>query len=410
MTTLSHELQKRGHKVTLFASLDEEAKSLDRRLEFYAIGKDKFPLGVLAKHFEELGKLSGLSALQYTIKRLAEWESVILRDLPTAIEKTGVNALLVDQASRSGGSVAEVLDIPFITICNALILHLHPSVPPFNTTWQYSHKKLATVRNVLAHELLKIIGKPIIQTIGEYRRQHNLSFHATRNDAYSPIAQISQQPEEFEFPRQDLPPWFHFTGPLHNQESRAPVSFPFEKLNGKPLIYASMGTLQNRLLWVFEKIASACEGLDAQLVISLGGSASIESLPQLPGNPIVVKYAPQLELLQKAKLTITHAGMNTALESLNCGVPMVAIPVTNDQPGVAARIAWTGTGEVITLNKLDVVNLRSAIIKVMQEERYTQNALRLQKAIQRSGGVSRAADIIEQAVTTRKPVIAGSMW
>lgn len=68
-----------------------------------------------------------------------------------------------------------------------------------------------------------------------------------------------------------------------------------------------MGTLQNRLTGVFQKIASACEGLDAQLVISLGGSASPESLPELPGNPLVVKYAPQLELLQKATLMITHA-------------------------------------------------------------------------------------------------------
>jgi zeaxanthin glucosyltransferase len=83
-----------------------------------------------------------------------------------------------------------------------------------------------------------------------------------------------------------------------------------------------MGTIQNRLLEVFSTIASACEGLDAQLVIDLGGGAAPESLPKLPGNPIVVGYAPQLELLQKATLTITHAGMNTTLESLINGVPM----------------------------------------------------------------------------------------
>ncbi|RQH11362.1 glycosyl transferase family 1, partial [Okeania hirsuta] len=77
---------------------------------------------------------------------------------------------------------------------------------------------------------------------------------------------------------------------------------------------------------------------DAQLVMSLGGSATPESLPNLPGNSLVVKYAPQLELLQKATLTITHAGMNTTLECLNNAVPMVAIPIAFDQPGVAARV------------------------------------------------------------------------
>ncbi|MGA7216366.1 MAG: hypothetical protein WBX20_19355, partial [Terrimicrobiaceae bacterium] len=37
------------------------------------------------------------------------------------------------------------------------------------------------------------------------------------------------------------------------------------------------------------------------------------------GSPIVVPFAPQLELLRRAALTITHAGLNTALESLNQG-------------------------------------------------------------------------------------------
>ncbi len=167
-----------------------------------------------------------------------------------------------------------------------------------------------------------------------------------------------------------------------------------------------MGTIQNRLLPVFQTIAEACNGLDAQLVISLGGSASPEVLPELPGNPLVVSYAPQLELLQKATLTITHAGLNTTLESLSNGVPMVAIPITNDQPGVAARLTWTGAGEMVSLSRLSVPRLRNAIQKVLTEDSYKKNALRLQEAIQRAGGVNRAADIVEQVVSTGKPVLA----
>ncbi|WP_368009917.1 glycosyltransferase [Laspinema palackyanum] len=117
-------------------------------------------------------------------------------------------------------------------------------------------------------------------------------------------------------------------------------------------------------------------------------------------------YAPQLELLQKATLTITHAGMNTTMECLKNAVPMVAIPVTNDQPGVASRIAWTGVGEVVPLKQLSVPKLRMAIQKVLGEESYKQRAIALQEAIQRAGGVNRAADIIEQVVLTGKPVLA----
>ena len=224
------------------------------------------------------------------------------------------------------------------------------------------------------------------------------------NDRFSQLAQISQHPIEFEFPRQSLPDCFHFTGPFSNPASRAPTPFPFDQLTGQPLIYASLGTLQNRLSTAFQTIAAACQDLEAQLVISLGGGSKPESLPNLPGSPLVVEYAPQLELLPRTTLTITHAGMNTTLESLSHGVPMVAIPIANDQPGVATRIAWTGCGEVVPLKQLNVAKLRRAIEKVLTDDAYKKNALRQKEAIERSGGVKKAADIIEQVTQTGQPI------
>ncbi|NEO43522.1 MAG: glycosyl transferase family 1, partial [Moorea sp. SIO4A3] len=289
----------------------------------------------------------------------------------------------------------------------AVILNREISVPPFITSWNYDPSWRGIIRNRVGYAPLDImVGQSLKTVVNEYRKQWNLSTYNKPNQNYSKLAQLSQQPAEFEFPRRKLPSCFHFTGPYSNPASREAAPFPYEKLTEKPLIYASMGTLQNRLLWIFERIAKACVGLDAQLVITLGGAASPESLPELPGNPIVVSYAPQLELLQKATLTITHAGMNTTLESLSNGVPMVAIPIANDQPGVAARITWTGTGEVIPLGKVRVEKLQKAIKRLLTEDSYKKNALRLQEAIRRAGGVSRAADIIEQVVATGKPVIS----
>ena len=142
-----------------------------------------------------------------------------------------------------------------------------------------------------------------------------------------------------------------------------------------------------------------------QLVISLGGGMPLETISNLPGSPLVVSYAPQLELLKKAVLTITHAGLNTALESLTHGVPMVAIPITNDQPGVAARIAWSGAGEMIPVSHLTVARLRSTIHKVLTQDSYKAQASRLQLIIKNSGGVNQAAKIIESAIATGKPVL-----
>ena len=406
MLPLGQELKRRGHRVTLLGIFDSQAKTLAAGLEFLAIGESEFSPGATKELFTQLGKLSGLKALQYTLKWIANGAEVYLRYAPEAIRTAGIEALLVDQASPAGGTVAEHTNIPFISVCSAVMLNRDITVPPFVTSWNYEPTWQGILRNRAGYALLAQIGKPIGTVIQTYRQQWNLPSTYSPNSEYSQLAQISQQPAELEFPRQDLPKYFHFTGPYHYSGSREAIPFPYEKLTGQPLIYASMGTLQNRLLWVFQMIAEACVGLDAQLVISLGGGNSPESLPELPGNPLVVGYAPQLELLKKATLTITHAGMNTTLESLTNGVPMVAIPVTNDQPGIAARIAWAGSGEAIPLKKMSVKKLQGVIKQVLTEDSYKKNALRLQEAIKQAGGVSRAADIIEQAVSTGKPVLA----
>ena len=405
MTTLGYELKKEGHRVTLFGIVDAEPKATAAGLEFQSIGKSDFPKGFMKEIFTELGKMSGFAALRYTIKYIQQGAVVTLREVPTLIKQAGIDALIVDQVAPEGGSIAESLNIPFVSCASALMINRDVSVPPFSTSWSYNSSHWAKVRNWAGYKLLNRAGKPIRDVINEYRSEWNLQPILNPNDYYSKLAQLCQQPSEFEFPRQNLPNCFHFTGPYNNISSREPTPFPFEKLTGQPLIYASMGTIQNRLLEIFHYIAEACNGLDAQLVISLGGSASPEALKGLLGNPLVVGYAPQLELLQKTTLTITHAGMNTTLESLNNGVPLVAIPIANDQPGVASRIVWSGSGEAIPVKKVNVNNLRTAIKKVLTEDSYQKNALRLQAAIKKAGGTKRAIDIVEQAISTGKPVL-----
>src|SRR5436190_607555 len=236
----------------------------------------------------------------------------------------------------------------------------------------------------------------------ELRLEYGLAQFDRMSQEYSKIGQIAQQPSEFEFPRRSIPENVHFTGPWHDPSARPAVEFPFEKLDGRPLVYASMGTLQNRQKHIFGIIAEACAGLDVQLVLSLGGGGKPESKGELAGEPIVVEFAPQLELLKRAALCITHAGLNTALECLSNGVPMVAIPITNDQPGVAARIEWTGTGEMVSVSKLSTARLRTQVQRVLGDQRYRDNAKKLQQAIRSRDPISMAAELIESALRIRR--------
>jgi zeaxanthin glucosyltransferase len=168
-----------------------------------------------------------------------------------------------------------------------------------------------------------------------------------------------------------------------------------------------MGTLQNRLEFIFSTIAAAAAGLDAQLVISLGSRDQDTEArsARFAGKPIVVPFAPQLALLEHTALSITHAGLNTALESLSRGAPMAAIPITNDQPGVASRLEWLGVAEVVPPNRLSAPRLRAAIERVVQDVRYRENARRHQAQIAKLDGLRLAADIAEQALTTDQPVL-----
>ena len=158
--------------------------------------------------------------------------------------------------------------------------------------------------------------KPIMDQINSFRRAHVLSSLRRLAETWSRIAQISQEPAAFEFSRRELPPAFHFVGPLRLPGGYPPAPFPYEQLDGRPIFYVSMGTLQNRVPTLYRRIAESGAELDAQLVITLGGGLEPGTLADLPGRPVVVSYAPQLELLCRSTLAISHAGLNTVLDAL----------------------------------------------------------------------------------------------
>jgi UDP:flavonoid glycosyltransferase YjiC (YdhE family) len=409
MTTLGRELLRRGHRVTVVARPDAESKALSAGLVFACIGGNEFPRGAIGAQSTMLGGMKGRKALRYTIKMMRSAAEVTLRDLPVVCREIGIEGLLVDQVNPAAGTVAEIEGLPFVKVANALALNRDPNCPPAVLPWRYRPGTLGRLRNSAGNWFLYRVTAPIRDAINEERIRHGL---APRIDEETPafLAEIAQQPAFFDFPRARPEPLLHFTAPWHASTGGSEVPFPWERLDGRPLVYASLGTLQNRLSGMFATIAEAVATLDVQLVISLGAAdqdaAAVAA--RCPGNPIVVPVAPQLRLLDKAALVITHAGLNTALESLAYGVPMVAIPITNDQPGVARRLEWMGLAEVVLPGQLTATRLRHAAGRVLRDPDYRRRARERAAEIARIDGVGMAADIVEQAFRTREPVSAGS--
>jgi MGT family glycosyltransferase len=145
-------------------------------------------------------------------------------------------------------------------------------------------------------------------------------------------------------------------------------------------------------------VAALTKQKDLQLVLSVGDQVDPQQIGPIPKNAIIVKRAPQLDLLKQTSVCITHAGLNTVLESLSQGVPQIAIPVALDQPGVAARTADKKTGVVSSLDKFTAEHLSTLLNEVLNDSTYRDNARKLQKAIAEANGLSVATDLIEESL------------
>ncbi len=408
MIALGRELKQRGHDVTFFQVKDVEDKIGKEGLEFKAIGESDYPLGSLKQFLKKLGELKGVAAVRYWHEDHQKIAGIVCHDAPKAIKDEGVEALLVDQLEPAGAAVAEHLGLPFVTVCNALALNREAGIPPIFTNWVYQKNWWAYRRNQILYYLGDLGIREYSSVLAQYRQQWKLLklIGSELLFANSKLAQVSQQPAAFDFPRTNLPEYFHYTAPWRNQSPQT-IPFPWERLTGQPIIYASLGTLQISKYEIFKCIAEACNGLDVQLVISHGRGMSEAEVEALPGSHLVVPYAPQVELLARKEtcLTITHAGLNTVLDSLTFGLPLVAIPITFEQPAIAARIKWTGIGEVIPATQLSVSRLRTTVQKVLADAKYAQNASKMKESISQGQGVQKAADIVEQAIKTKKSVL-----
>jgi zeaxanthin glucosyltransferase len=401
LTALGRRLRSRGHEVVYFQVADLERPIRAAGLRFRQIGRDDFPPGSLRARDEEVGKLTGLAALRCGLRGIKRKALMLFRDAPGAIRDEGVDSLIVDQIEMAGGTVAEHLGLPFVSAAAALPVNLDPSAPPVTLSWSHRAGVWARLRNRAGNAAFGWIFAGVLRTINRQRRAWGLPPARDLNALFSGLAQVSQLPAALELPGRRVAPHVHYTGPWTDGAGRAPVDFPWPRLDpGRPLAYASMGTLQNGVLRTFRVIAEACAGLDLQLVISLGGGQDPALLGDLPGDPIVVGYAPQLELIRRSALTISHGGLNTALESLERGVPMVVLPVTYDQPGVGARVEWSGVGRSIPVGRLTVERLRDAVRGVLGDPAYRERAGRLRSAIEAADGLNRAADLIEAAFGT----------
>jgi zeaxanthin glucosyltransferase len=398
MTALARKLQSRGHKVVFIGVPDIEPVVRAAGLDFVPFCENEYPPGSVAKSLGGVAKLHSLDVVRYTARELTPvLVKAALEHLPGKIAETGVNALILDTSYRFLELVPMHLRLPYVQIWNILHFDSSGSTPLALYSWPHETSPEALARNVEGLQIFREYREALMPIAQSYAERNGLEIDWSDPAAtVSKLAVITQTPKEFDFPIPHLPPQFHYAGPFEDNEGREPVPFPWEKLTGKPLIYASLGTLLNGLKKVYGTILEAvAEFPEMQVVLSVGKNLSPDDLGPIPSNTIVVRIAPQIELLKRATVCITHAGLNTTLEALAQGVPMVAIPIGFEQPGIAARIAYHGVGEFVEIGNLTARYLSELIAKVKANPDYRDKARWFQKVLRETRGLDVAADIIE---------------
>jgi len=395
---LSQHLKDRGHKVTFFEKPKIENRVREAGLDFFPIETGKSPFKENNAKFNNSNLLSQLSTLQFNLKRIARDLQIYLEETPAALKQTKVDALLVNEIALTGPTVAQIAGLPYFIISTSVPHNFGWNDLPSLSGYKYSASWFSMVETALLEVSALRMRGPIRRALDDYRRQIGLGPVRRAQKPFPELAHITQLPKCLDFPRTGLPGNFHYTGPFASQAARPLVDFPWTRLDGRPIIYASLGTTRNVQAFVFRLIAEACQDLDLQLVISLGGRFDPEIFSDLPGNPLVTKYAPQLELLRLAKIVITHGGPNTVFEALLKGKPMVAIPLAHDQPAIVARLARMGIAEVLPVMRLSAKKIHRAVTNVLNNPGYRDAAVKMQAELHSLHGLERAADVIEESL------------
>ncbi len=137
---------------------------------------------------------------------------------------------------------------------------------------------------------------------------------------------------------------YSFIGP--SLVRQCPVPWPFRLRPGlRPRrAYISLGTLRNDRPEFYRLCFEAFAHADWEVVMSVGEQVERAELGAVPANFDVCAVVPQLAVLAQADVFVTHGGLNSVMEAMWTGVPVVVLPEIDEQRLTATRVVELGLG------------------------------------------------------------------
>lgn len=311
--------------------------------------------------------------------------------LPQLIEEIGAIApdyLLLDSMSLWGSLIQQILKIPAITISSVFVTH--PQLP-VEQLIRMSYERLP--KEILLN------GIEALHSYFEITQRIDLQYGTQCPNIVGAFA--NAQPLNILFTSHKFHPGgelfyddsYKFVGPSVGKRAET-IDFPFDQLSAAPLIYISLGTIFNERPDFYNACFAALGDTPYQVVLSIGDKIDPTLLPAAPANFIVRPYVPQLEILQRTAVFITHGGMNSTSEALLYGVPVLVIPQHGDQFMVAAQVTEVGAGLMLPMAQAGPEALRGLTMKLLGAPNFKAEAQAMGATFIAGGGYVRAADEI----------------
>ncbi|KAI5706750.1 hypothetical protein M8J75_010991 [Diaphorina citri] len=102
-----------------------------------------------------------------------------------------------------------------------------------------------------------------------------------------------------------------------------------------------------------------------------------DSIENLPGNVHIRKWIPQQDVLAhpNCRLFISHGGVNSALEAIHYGIPIIGVPFYGDQLSHVRHIVDLGAGVELSYFNITLESIAWATSIVLNNPRYKASAL-----------------------------------
>jgi zeaxanthin glucosyltransferase len=405
---LAKALRARGHRVVYSSLPDVEDALQAEGFEFIPVFSSLFPKGLLAEMTEKASRLRGRElrrlARDHVQRRNALLQAALDGEYDRMLDSLRPDLVLCDD---------RVIDLPLVCHGHGIqAVRLNTTMPPhlMHLLTMAHQKPLASVRMTLLRWLEAVLARvDLMPRFQEYHRKLVLKHGGQMEPVPIPPFQLPRLQDLVLFPREFATPEtpegrarVHHLGPSIDLERQEPA-FPWERLqDGRPLIFFSLGTLASaelarKTLQVASEAAAQRPGW--QFVLAVGSVLDPEAFDAGPAGVVAVKHAPQLQVLRKAAAMVTHGGFNSVKECIYFGVPMVALPMKDDQPDVASLVVHHGLGVQGNVKKLSPGTLLSMLDTVVGSASHAQ-------ALARMGRAFREAESPEVAVATVERFLA----